>query len=408
MNFWVLISLFSSLVSAFAEGPTTVGSSSNSAGGTVLYQVAPIKATQVATGTTSGNRRIGTLFLAGDSFLDDVGNSNYLADKNPAPYQSSDGPSYGMALGNVLKQPLASIGRYVPSGQPPNALGHAYCVSGSQISQNSLVPDHGLNSQISQLLTDYRNTLPPASVVLINIGLNDIDIGVAVLGGQWSGQADSAWQVNGNQTIPAAGSTMKIAVKSSVGAVVGQPMSLPIRGTNVLAGVAITAVSPTTINFVVPPGWAGQVVGGGNITTLAQAYINNEMSVYLVPALRNIVSAGGTVIIASPLDASYLPANSGTANLTHNTWLMYVNQLDRAINASQKSILVFDQQELMADVIANPSKYGFKSVTTGWGGSASSSAKDYFFWDNYHPTAKGHLLIERKLLEMLNNSGYSL
>ena len=372
------------------------------------FLVAP----QISNSALAGSSRLGPIFLLGDSYLDNAGNSNYLAFKNPAGNQNSNGPSYGMDVGASVHQPLASIGRYTPAGQLPNPLGHCYAVGGALISQNGAVSNYGLNTQVNQLLTDYNEKLPTGSIVIINIGINDIDIVVLVTGGQWTDTSNSVWTVNGNQTLPAAGSKATIKVKNTIGAVVGKQINIPWNPSSPQPA-AVTGLTTTTISFVVPTGFGGlQLKNGANFTTYAQAYIQYEMQPSgaggnsLSTLLTNLVNAGATITMVSPPDVSLLPANSGIATLSHWTYLMYVYELNKLIATRQKGVRIWDMNKVMSDIVANPQKYGFKTVRTGWGGASSTNPDDFLFWDSFHPSAAGHRALARSLLGMLNDWGF--
>jgi GDSL-like Lipase/Acylhydrolase len=399
---FVLLFALSAFASAFSQDSSKFGQKSNL--GQTLHPAHPSKA---EAGNAQANRTLGPLFLLGDSYLDDVGNSSYLVYSNPAPYQNSDGPSYGMAVGDSLNQPLASIGRYTPSGQSPHPLGHCYAVSGAVISNNAIVPNYGLSNQVTQLLKDYSGVLPTASIVLINIGINDVDVAVLILSGQWTSADNSSWKVSRNYTLPAAGSTATVPVSSTTGVATGKPISFPISGNPYNNDAIVTSYEAnTSISFTVPPGYGGVVVpSGGTITTAAQGFIAFEISNYLSGQLTSLLNAGATIVIASPADVSYLPANSTTVTLTHWTWEMYVYQLNQLLRTVKKNLRLLDLQPVVADIIANPDKYGLKNATTAWDRSSSTSAKDYLFWDQYHLTASGHRIIAGKTLELFNSWG---
>jgi hypothetical protein len=394
-RFFVLLSSVLALASAFAQYP-----SSN-----LSLVVAP----KLSSGAQAGSSTLGPVFLLGDSYLDDVGNSSYLVYSNPAPYQNSDGPSYGMAVGNSLNQPQASVGRYTPSGQSPNPLGHCYAVSGAAISNNGIVPNYGLNNQVTQLVKDYSGALPRGSIVLISIGINDVDAAVLIVGGQWTSAANTAWTVSSNYPLPAAGSTATVPVSSTTGIATGQLISFPISGNPYNNDAKVTSYAANkSISFTVPAGYGGLVVpSGGLLTTAAQAFIAFEVNSFLSGQLTSLVNAGATVVITSPADVSYLPGNSSTVTLSHWTWEMYVHQLHQLITKVKKNVRLLDLQPLEADIITNPKKYGLKNVTAPWGGSSSTSANDYLFWDGYHLTATAHRILARKTLELFNSWGFT-
>jgi hypothetical protein len=226
-----------------------------------------------------------------------------------------------MAVGNSLNQPQASVGRYTPSGQSPNPLGHCYAVSGAAISNNGIVPNYGLNNQVTQLVKDYSGALPRGSIVLISIGINDVDAAVLIVGGQWTSAANTAWTVSSNYTLPAAGSTATVPVSSTTGIATGQLISFPISGNPYNNDAKVTSYAANkSISFTVPAGYGGLVVpSGGLLTTAAQAFIAFEVNSFLSGQLTSLVNAGATVVITSPADVSYLPGNSSTVTLSHWT-----------------------------------------------------------------------------------------
>ena len=61
---------------------------------------------------------------------------------------------------------------------------------------------------------------------------------------------------------------------------------------------------------------------------------------------------------------------------------------------------------LLAQVVANPSEFGFSNVTapcfTGpFTGGSSDRSDSYLFWDDVDPTAAGHLLVADDSAELI-------
>jgi phospholipase/lecithinase/hemolysin len=122
-----------------------------------------------------------------------------------------------------------------------------------------------------------------------------------------------------------------------------------------------------------------------NITTMVAALAQKGATHFLVP---NAPDLGQTPLFRP---------NQNLSNLT----AAFNSNLDLALQQLQANLGVditrFQTDDLFADVIQNPSPYGFTNVTEACldqtNFSVCTNPDQYLFWDAFHPTTAGHRLI---------------
>jgi len=142
--------------------------------------------------------------------------------------------------------------------------------------------------------------------------------------------------------------------------------------------------------------WAGAndyTYGGVDITG-TQGVVNNLSwainSLYSVGA-RNFLIGNLPDLSKTPLGSSN-PGNLKDTVQKHNTLL---NQEIKDLNQSlfNSNIALFDANNLFNDLIKNYSDYGLTNVSAGCLLVGCTNPNEYLFWDDFHPTTKGHKLI---------------
>lgn len=401
-----------------------LGLPSNPGSGSILYAVNPYLAnglhalTLTGSSPTIGTTTLGTWFILGDSYADTAGNEGYLSTSSwsnpPAQkYAVINGPSYPMVLSVTFNQPLSLTGRYTPDGNTA-PLGHCYAIGGASINASTTLGSapRTLLDQIATLVSDYPSGPPSNSVIFISIGINDVYLALSN-GGQYSLSLTPWVTAGGTQTLGA--STTNLQVVSSTGAVVGSTnyVSFPlIGGGNALC--PISAVPDGTHITINSTGFGTfTVASGATIITGAQFGFSSTLNTLLSTlfAVPNIANC--TIVLTAPPDLQYLPNFSSSMNLIHWTWEAYMAQFNSIIGgttniASMKNIRVLDLNPLFSDVIATPSKYGFKTATAEWAFSTTTAFQDFVFQDGFHYTEAMSRVIAKYSLDRFNAWGFVL
>jgi phospholipase/lecithinase/hemolysin len=128
---------------------------------------------------------------------------------------------------------------------------------------------------------------------------------------------------------------------------------------------------------------------------------------FLVP---NLPDLGDTPrVLGTDPRFPFVPGLSPQLNAltrSHNQQLSNsLNALRPTLNADVK-LIEFDINSLFEDVTSNPSEYGFNNITdpcifSGNCAFAPDQQEEYFFWDDVHPTTRGHQIIANYALQDL-------
>ncbi|WP_228061731.1 SGNH/GDSL hydrolase family protein [[Phormidium] sp. LEGE 05292] len=128
-------------------------------------------------------------------------------------------------------------------------------------------------------------------------------------------------------------------------------------------------------------------------------------------ALDSLLKAGAKQIAVANLpNLGELPKTLGTPGETdlknlaqaHNLALgQTINSLSQSYNAK---IVSLDFASLFADVINNPGNYNLTNVTQGCLLVQCQNPNQFLFWDDIHPTTKGHQLLADKAYSTLSTS----
>jgi phospholipase/lecithinase/hemolysin len=128
--------------------------------------------------------------------------------------------------------------------------------------------------------------------------------------------------------------------------------------------------------------------------TNIQRLIDAGATQFIVPNLPNL----GAIPRFNSSPATSIPAQKAT--VLYNSVLKAGVDLVTLFNPGKK-IVQFDVYGLITKVIASPSKYGLMDVTDSSRGNFVVNPDTYLFWDDLHPTTKGHNILAQGASSLL-------
>lgn len=352
---------------------------------------------------------VGPVFWLGHSILDKANGQALFS----GAYRNTDQKVWGEYVNIFLGQ--AYNGRYAPEGSPPNPLGQCYAVSGAGV-----VGTNGLTQQIAKLITDQGPTLPSGSIVVIQIGNNDITTAIVNSGGIWAGTgaAPTSWAVGaaGGVTVPGSG-TFSVTCVTTAGMVAGANNLINFTAAAGNPYFSINSVTDGThvvCNVGLFPG--AVIPNNSPIIQSAVSYLTVNIFPAITTPLANLVAAlpaNGLIVLVSEAHTGYFPVNSARIALANTTADYF--RINWALNApiTSKQVAGWDLDSVFVDAITNfppvnsiPSKYGLKNVIAGWGSVSTQAAQDYWFWDTTgHMASSACILVANRFIEFLRMRG---
>jgi hypothetical protein len=375
---------------------------------------------------------LGPIFWLGDSWTDELSAPFATSLTLGGPSGFSDGHAWSYLVSRYLGQDC--IPRWNPVGSPPNPLGRNYAVGSAGLNSIGVPIDaNGLVGQVTLLVADYPSGLPSGSIVVAMIGINDVDANVTAYGGLWQ-PGGTTWTVapTGGLTLPASG-TANILLTSSTGLIFnpsgfGNVISIPVQA-GFSAPLTITAV-PDSTHVTVAVGSYGSNIVANNaiIKQTADAVIALNASSYWDGSIINPIvaklPANGLLVLVNPPNVGLLPGNSTTAAVSTTTWNWFTNTMASHLPTTSPQVAGWDLNTVIADLVTNyppssqgfPSKFGYKTVTAGSGGTAQIpippgiNPSDFVFWGptatSLHPTGATHKIIAGRFInEVLKARG---
>lgn len=341
-------------------------------------------------GTGSAAQAAPSIIWLGDSWLD---NNNFYSIEGQPP---SDTRTWGVDVNTSLGEQC--IGRWSAAGSPPNPLGFDYAVAGASISLDITGSvNSSLLGQIALLVADYPSGLPANTVVVVSIGINDLDT-FASFGPIWETNV-AGWTVDepGGFDLPAPGSTVNFQVKSSAGAVAGSANNLAflLAGSPPSGPFEITAVPDSTHITFENTGfseYAGVYVPDGTFTQpMAEAAVDYDLA-HLSAALPSLLSLNpALLVLAKTPNPGLLPANSADVPLVTGIWKYWISEL------------ITLPPVVQGQASGTVSLFALDSVVSKLIAKHSSA---FFFVDAYHPTPAAHRLIANQFLKYLQRENF--
>lgn len=156
------------------------------------------------------------------------------------------------------------------------------------------------------------------------------------------------------------------------------------------------------LTAAVPEPNAGQLIVDGAVAQIGniQRLIDAGATQFLVPNLPNVGSVPRFNM--SPVDS----AAFNQASVLYNTTLDAGVSLLPIVNFRRHvTIHKFDVYSLLKSIIANPANYGFVDVTDPSQGDPFVNPDQFLFWDDLHPTTRGHYLLGQGALKAIEPYG---
>ncbi|MBD2088425.1 type I secretion C-terminal target domain-containing protein [Microcoleus sp. FACHB-1515] len=130
-----------------------------------------------------------------------------------------------------------------------------------------------------------------------------------------------------------------------------------------------------------------------NPTAVVTAAVTN-----ILTSVRSLAAAGAkNIVVAQTPNLGRVPLSLEAGQLQSLTQLSVafntalaaaLNQFEQA--APDKNIILTDLFTPIESVAQNPSTFGFTNVTDPLKDTAGGNANQFFFWDDAHPTTRGH------------------
>jgi outer membrane lipase/esterase len=203
---------------------------------------------------------------------------------------------------------------------------------------------------------------------------------------------------------------------ATVNPVTGTPLTVPPTSTQIQNYLASTGgrADPNTLYTM----WIGAndllaaVTNPANAQTIVATAATNE-----VGQIRALQSAGAkTIVVFNLPDVGKTPLalsqGATAAGQISQLSQLYNGVLTGGLNQLGKGVVPIDAYALLNEVIASPSTYGFKNVTTPVCTTSSSltcspatlrdpDAGSYLFADGIHPTAAAHAILGQYAVSVL-------
>lgn len=203
------------------------------------------------------------------------------------------------------------------------------------------------------------------------------------------------------------------------GVIAGSPQSVPNMNEQVDAYLAATpGANRASTLFIL----GGATVGNDIIAALLLGATNPQAAVAIVSGAvtnlagqinklyaagaRHIVVLNSTDIGATPLvrgQGAFVAAAASQLSAQFNAGLAAQVTAIRTASPGLELVLV-DVGALTAQVLANPSQFGFTNTTQACvsGTTACATPDSYFFWDNFHPTAATGRLVSARAITAID------
>lgn len=165
-----------------------------------------------------------------------------------------------------------------------------------------------------------------------------------------------------------------------------------------------TKPSITDTTLFVVWGGANDIINATSSKDIIDAAVDQAINV------QRLIDAGATqLIIANLPNLGAVPRFNGSpvrsvpamkATVLYNNVLKAGVDIVTLFNPGKK-IVQFDVYGLIAKVIASPSKYGLANVTGSAQGNYLVNPDTFLFWDDLHPTTRGHSILAEGAASLL-------
>ncbi|MGC2402325.1 MAG: SGNH/GDSL hydrolase family protein [Acidobacteriaceae bacterium] len=157
-------------------------------------------------------------------------------------------------------------------------------------------------------------------------------------------------------------------------------------------------------------GGANDILGATSVNDVVQAAVN------VTNDIQRLINAGGTqFIIPNQPPLGLVPELNGNLKdrITANAASLLFNQLlsaglallEESNRGKHLNFMQLDVFGLFYKIVASPASFGLANVTAASQGVYTVDPDTYLFWDDLHPTTKGHNILAEATAAILSSSG---
>jgi phospholipase/lecithinase/hemolysin len=197
---------------------------------------------------------------------------------------------------------------------------------------------------------------------------------------------------------PALGDRTNYAVGGATTGTQFSPNGLP----NVVSqvGTYLSGHTPQPGQLFVFTGGANDFIGGQTNPAVPVANLSAAITALSRAGANEFLVSNLPLLGETPLGRSRPPATRAVLNSLSTAFDQLLDtELDSLRGSLHITIHELDLAGLVADVLANPARFGFTNVTSGALTDGVLSGNGYLFWDTLHPTAQAGQLIATRALE---------
>ncbi len=260
-------------------------------------------------------------------------------------------------------------------------------------------------------LSDTGNVFTQRSANPFNNGVPWVDYLAKSMGTPWAG------------TVPGVNNFAHVGARAGSPFTYNHPISGPtaipsvVTQTSIFSSVSTASIQDNASSLFILWGGGNDMLDAGTAYAatglLDTARIVVDLAVsHMMTAIGNLMSEGASEFLVPnmpnlgrvPLGAATDPATATQLSQYFNVQL--AGGLDQLVATAPLPIEIhqLDVFTLLEDVMATPSGYGLTNATDPCVVNlvACTNPDEYLFWDDFHPTTRGHEIIAAAAIDALN------
>lgn len=142
-----------------------------------------------------------------------------------------------------------------------------------------------------------------------------------------------------------------------------------------------------------------RITGPGDAMPIISAAITN-----IVTIVANLRSAGAeNIVVVGVPNIGLTPRGAAARELLSYLSFVFNTYLNAALDGLEFPVVRVNLFSLIGDFVNHPANHGFTNVTDE--GRYASNADTYLFWDDVHPTTRGHRLVAEEVYRAVHTAG---